>query len=336
MIVILTGLLNSGRFTLASGLSNCYGFKFLVRTESMYRLGGTYDRFSPNENYVIILDPADAVRFKKAHPEQHPIIIEVLATTETLKRRSHATLTSAEWYNIYRDQSLKFLTAEYIKLRDGYVYNENKSITKVTKELHDKIQEVSEMNITHSKTATTVEARPGDKYIIELDESYYSPTAVDSPETLYRVKGFNSLVFDSKGLEKLTPYEEKPEVDVAKSVDEAKYELYSAITIAAAMSPEELHACFCTNLNADSTTLHSVLQLLSPEEFMYALDHWITKGDEIQLKDSEDKGIVFSVNDGTLIVLFEGRTDMCVIPTHEVIKTGKHFDLDVKIGTPEK
>ena len=336
MIVILTGLLNLGRFTLANGLYKCYGFNFLVRTESIYRLGETYDRFSPHENYVIILDPANAVELKKAHPEQHPIIIEILATTETLKRRSHAALASTAWYNIYRDQSLKFLTAEYIKLRDGYIYNENKSIAEVTKELYDKIQEVSKMNITHSKTATTVEATPGDKYIIEIGEIYSSPCAVDSPETLYRIKGFNSLVFDSKGLEKITPYKEKPEVNVARSVDEAKYELYSAITRAAAMSPEELHACFCTDLNADSTTLHSVLQLLSPEEFMYALDHWITKGDEIQLKDSEDKGIVCSVNDGTLIVLFEGRTDMCVIPTHEVIKTGKHFDLDVKIGTPEK
>lgn len=45
-----------------------------------------------------------------------------------------------------------------------------------------------------------------DKYVIELEEMYVrngSESVQNSPERLYRVKGFNSLVFDDAGLKKL-------------------------------------------------------------------------------------------------------------------------------------
>lgn len=58
----------------------------------------------------------------------------------------------------------------------------------------------------------------GKKYIIELqDEPLLQESMPFGPE-LYRVNGFNSLVFDKNGLEKLTPYEEVEK----KSVDENK------------------------------------------------------------------------------------------------------------------
>ena len=53
------------------------------------------------------------------------------------------------------------------------------------------------------------------RYIIELEEIPFVRTkfciGADKLETemLYRVKGFNSLVFDKKGIEKLTPYVDK-------------------------------------------------------------------------------------------------------------------------------
>ena len=52
----------------------------------------------------------------------------------------------------------------------------------------------------------------GNRYIIELEELPFVRTkfriGADKLETelLYRVKGFNSLVFDKEGIEKLTPY----------------------------------------------------------------------------------------------------------------------------------
>lgn len=44
------------------------------------------------------------------------------------------------------------------------------------------------------------------KYIIELEEDPF--VSLDSADVLYRAKGFKSLVFDARGLQKLTPYTE--------------------------------------------------------------------------------------------------------------------------------
>ena len=56
----------------------------------------------------------------------------------------------------------------------------------------------------------------GDKFVIEIGEVYSSglPFANDDePSILYRIKGFNSLVFDKNGLDKLKKLE-KAEVAV--------------------------------------------------------------------------------------------------------------------------
>ena len=57
-------------------------------------------------------------------------------------------------------------------------------------------------------------ANIGDKYIIEIDDKVLVDSATeDKPRNLYTVKGFNALVFDDFGLNKLEKYEE----DEAKS-----------------------------------------------------------------------------------------------------------------------
>lgn len=61
-------------------------------------------------------------------------------------------------------------------------------------------------------------ANVGDKYIIEIAEIYASSyrnaalteDQIKAPTYLYRMKGFNSLVFDENGLSKLEKYEESP------------------------------------------------------------------------------------------------------------------------------
>ena len=52
----------------------------------------------------------------------------------------------------------------------------------------------------------------GKKYIIELEEK---PFHKDNGDFLYRVKGFNSLVFDMNGIQKLTPCTE-PDLDAIR------------------------------------------------------------------------------------------------------------------------
>lgn len=48
----------------------------------------------------------------------------------------------------------------------------------------------------------------GSKYVIEIEEVYVTSSADGSPQRLYRMKGFNSLVFDEEGLNKLVPFEQ--------------------------------------------------------------------------------------------------------------------------------
>lgn len=56
----------------------------------------------------------------------------------------------------------------------------------------------------------------GKKYIIELEEEPFIKHFKNGAwETIYRVKGFNSLVFDWNGLNMLTPYTE-PDLDKVK------------------------------------------------------------------------------------------------------------------------
>ena len=68
----------------------------------------------------------------------------------------------------------------------------------------------------------------GKKYIIELEDK---PVCVFDEDTqtffffFHRVKGFNSLVFDQNGLDKLTPYTEPDMERVRKEAYRQGYEL---------------------------------------------------------------------------------------------------------------
>ena len=48
------------------------------------------------------------------------------------------------------------------------------------------------------KTVTATDALQGDKFVIEIEDVYEQGNP-----TLYRIKGFNSLVFDARGLDKV-------------------------------------------------------------------------------------------------------------------------------------
>jgi hypothetical protein len=59
------------------------------------------------------------------------------------------------------------------------------------------------------------------KYIIEIeDEPLVRESALHGETAVYRAKGFNSLVFDKAGLDKLTPYEPEEKNPTFKVGDE--------------------------------------------------------------------------------------------------------------------
>lgn len=61
----------------------------------------------------------------------------------------------------------------------------------------------------------------GDKYILELEDK---PFHKGNGDFLYRVKGFNSLVFDMTGIGKLTPYTEPDLEQVRKEAYKNGYD----------------------------------------------------------------------------------------------------------------
>ncbi len=73
-------------------------------------------------------------------------------------------------------------------------------------------------------------AEVNDKFIIEIGEKYNTGGVVSgteagsSPVVLYRIKGFNSLVFDDFGLKKLDKYEGDVNEKLLKSATDAAYE----------------------------------------------------------------------------------------------------------------
>lgn len=68
------------------------------------------------------------------------------------------------------------------------------------------------------------DTKVGNKYIVEIAQEYvqdypthlYKDSLLTAPKKLYRVVGFNSLVFDEAGLTKLTPLD----VALEKSFDD--------------------------------------------------------------------------------------------------------------------
>ena len=61
----------------------------------------------------------------------------------------------------------------------------------------------------------------GRKYIIELeDENYHQYSDSEPSDYLWKVKGFNALVFDEVGISKLTPYTEPDLEQIKKEVYE--------------------------------------------------------------------------------------------------------------------
>lgn len=65
----------------------------------------------------------------------------------------------------------------------------------------------------------------GKKYIIELEETPFIQHFKNGAwETIYRVKGFNSLVFDWNGLQMLTPYTEPDLEQVRKEAYRQGYD----------------------------------------------------------------------------------------------------------------
>ena len=177
----------------------------------------------------------------------------------------------------------------------------------------------------------------GKKYIIELEDKPFENTAlpIEDDETLWRVKGFRSLVFDEYGLAKLTEY---AETDQESAYKKGLEDAWDAARTIAGMSRYEMADCFGTlpllrNAQADKMTPEEVLDKLKEFEQRQEL----SIGDEIIWRDGS-KSVVIDRDD---VFFTELDVNGCVskqdINGGGYSKTGRHYaEVEKLLGALKK
>ena len=105
-----------------------------------------------------------------------------------------------------------------------------------------------------------MEYKPGDKFIIEIESMYETGDISGkslTPVCLYRIKGFNTLVFDKVGLDKLERYEEDLKLET--------YEVGDEILLGTPMDPDAKYG-YVLIPNPDSSML--LFDGDNPEEYI--------------------------------------------------------------------
>ena len=163
----------------------------------------------------------------------------------------------------------------------------------------------------------------GDKFIIEIAEVYENVlSGIDvfeaaTSEPLYRIKGFNSLVFDKNGLDKLEKSKESLPIPYSEAYETG---LNDAWAIARELSQTRYDEC--TEMFGDETVEY-VIKSFTPLEVKekmksYKKDKEIHIGDKVQDCDDNTKAIVLDKDnlnsDDEWIVYTENR---CVEYWHE-------------------
>lgn len=149
-------------------------------------------------------------------------------------------------------------------------------------------------------------AKIGDKFVLEIEEIYDTDihNGIKSPAKLYRMKGFNSLVFDENGLHKLQTYKTKNEGDVYEiGFRHGIASMYSTmkdfIRMYLRSDNKQLSDYFGVNAKYGENVLDKIFAELSSQEFMDRVNHYYERiiiGDEIRNVDTKDKMYVIYID----------------------------------------
>ncbi len=163
------------------------------------------------------------------------------------------------------------------------------------------------------------------KYIIEIEDEPFGrnddPVIPHGMDELYRAKGFNSLVFDENGLEKLTSFDKALEEAYQKGLDDA----WKAIIKIAKMPDVERMTHFgevwiSNILNAYS--LEQIFTILEKSEFE---SDEIKVGDEVECLETGCTYIIHEINGKDVIGYNFKRQYTCYGEKNDFKKTGRHF-----------
>lgn len=162
----------------------------------------------------------------------------------------------------------------------------------------------------------------GDKFIIEIEKIYESSLKgidvfEDMEEPLYKIKGFNSLVFDKNGLDKLEKTKQTLPIPYSEAYEKGMNDTWDIARELCKTGYSE-----CTEMFGDETVEH-VINNYMPLEVKEKIESFkkekeIRIGDKVQDRDDGTKAIVLdkdSLNsDDEWIVYTENR---CVEYWHE-------------------
>ena len=180
------------------------------------------------------------------------------------------------------------------------------------------------------------------KYIIEIEEK---PLCVFDKDTqtyfprLWRVKGFNSLVFDEEGLSRLEELNSDYINDNFGGLQDDAYKRglddawEAAKKLFSSMADSDIDKAFPIEWNNGG---FNALMNLQPQEAIEKLkayeekqkaDDKIEVGDEIIPSYSDIAGVVTLIDSDTIYVLWRDGSSTSRIKLKEVRKTGRHFDI---------
>ena len=193
----------------------------------------------------------------------------------------------------------------------------------------------------------------GDKFIIEIGEKYeaegtnFTPEQDLEPEFLYQIKGFNSLVFDENGLDRLEKYEsfnlfeeakkqnnrrlkeEASNKEYSKGYEKGLSDAWECMKKILDMTTSEQREAF----NILEFSADDILGKLSPQEAVEKLKVW-------EKKQEIKEGDYIISNNGTMAVVQridpwggwgcltkDGHTTITDEHKKYWKKTGRHIDL---------
>ncbi len=166
------------------------------------------------------------------------------------------------------------------------------------------------------------------KYIIEIEDVPFSKVSFADTGAqninLYRAKGFNSLVFDQFGLDKLIPLEKKLEETYQRGLDDA----WEAARKIAQQWEED--ADTENKIVIDDSIRITLDSMIASEAIAKLREYEQQKADEIKVGDevkdrTDDCGVVTWIYGNDAYVLWQdGSTGNYA--ADELIKTGRHFN----------
>lgn len=174
----------------------------------------------------------------------------------------------------------------------------------------------------------------GDKFLIEIEEVYESEMPFSSPDELFKVKGFNSLVFDKNGLDKLEKIDEyTARAETVSEILTEKYEqgLNDAWELARKIVVNPIVGGYSISELRDIFGIKSVTNIicdLTAKEAISKVEDYENK--KIKVGDVVDnnalKGIVTMVKEKDVDIMFKDGS-VGTWDKRNCKKTGEHIDI---------